>query len=183
LPLLDFEDLVNKCERIGDIDALKSIVLTYIFSLKKENRNLHRRLNDRADNIHTDNTGMPSMLDYRRPLEMDENFSEFKQMVHKVDQKFQDFTQTFGYHDDNYHFEQLKKEVNTQLNLTSKKNHFATDFASPSGKVEKLPMSEYKLGIKSEMNNYRPPALTSSSVYSKQSLKNYTNNHPIYEVT
>jgi len=85
LPLLDFEELLNNCERLKDIEACKSIILTYIFSMKKENRNLHRRLNDRMVNSHLDKSGLPSMSEYKRPEDLEENFTEFRSMINKVD--------------------------------------------------------------------------------------------------
>ena len=47
LPVLDLEKMINDCKSQRDIEASKSLILTYIFSLKKENRNLLKRLNDR----------------------------------------------------------------------------------------------------------------------------------------
>lgn len=47
LPVLDLESLVQSSQSAADLEAAKSIIMTYIFSLKKENRGLHRRLNDR----------------------------------------------------------------------------------------------------------------------------------------
>lgn len=47
LPLFDFEKLINQCAKLNDLALAKGIILTYIFSLKKENRNLNRRLNDK----------------------------------------------------------------------------------------------------------------------------------------
>ena len=46
LPVLDLEKLLTDCKSQRDIEASKSLILTYIFSLKKENRSLHKRLND-----------------------------------------------------------------------------------------------------------------------------------------
>jgi hypothetical protein len=47
LPVLDLEKMIEDCKSISDIEASKSLIMTYIFSLKKENRSLHKRLNDR----------------------------------------------------------------------------------------------------------------------------------------
>ena len=47
LPVLELEEMINDCKNDKDIEAAKSLILTYIFSLKKENRSLHKRLNDR----------------------------------------------------------------------------------------------------------------------------------------
>lgn len=47
MPVLELEEMINDCKNDKDIEAAKSLILTYIFSLKKENRSLHKRLNDR----------------------------------------------------------------------------------------------------------------------------------------
>lgn len=48
LPLLDFQNLLERCKEFDDVHLAKGIILTYIYSLRKENRNLQRRLNDRV---------------------------------------------------------------------------------------------------------------------------------------
>jgi len=48
LPILDLEEVIDKSQSSNDIKSAKSLIMTYIFSLKKENRNLHKRLNDRV---------------------------------------------------------------------------------------------------------------------------------------
>ena len=47
LPVLDFENIINHCRNLEELTSAKSLILTYIFSLKKENRNLIKRLNNR----------------------------------------------------------------------------------------------------------------------------------------
>lgn len=83
LPVLDFEEMINNSQYLGDLQAAKSIILTYIFSMKKENRNLHRRLNDRMlDNVGL--TGGPCMDEYRKPEDLEENFTEYRSMLERV---------------------------------------------------------------------------------------------------
>jgi tRNA A37 N6-isopentenylltransferase MiaA len=48
LPVLDLDQMISDCSTEQDLEASKSLILTYIFSLKKENRSLHKRLNDRV---------------------------------------------------------------------------------------------------------------------------------------
>ena len=47
LPLMDLESLLSQASTAVELESLKTVVLTYIFSLRKENRKLHNRLNDR----------------------------------------------------------------------------------------------------------------------------------------
>ena len=46
--MLELEESLKKSTNLDDIQQLKSLIMTYIFSLKKENRNLHKRLNDKS---------------------------------------------------------------------------------------------------------------------------------------
>lgn len=47
LPLMDLESLLSQASTAAELESLKTVILTYIFSLRKENRKLHKRLNDR----------------------------------------------------------------------------------------------------------------------------------------
>ena len=40
LPMIDLQKVVDECERMEDLNMAKAIILTYIFSLRKENRKL-----------------------------------------------------------------------------------------------------------------------------------------------
>lgn len=47
LPVLDLEAAMDQSQSLSDLKSIKSLIMTYVFSLKKENRHLHKRLNDR----------------------------------------------------------------------------------------------------------------------------------------
>lgn len=80
LPLLDFQHLINTCGQIDDLNLAKGIILTYIYSLRKENRNLQRRLRDRV-------TPVPDadLLSGRTSsLMLEDAFAEFRQMEKRL---------------------------------------------------------------------------------------------------
>ena len=110
VPVLDFEKIVNKCNRINEIQPLKSLILTYIFSLKKENRNLHRRLNDKINNNYQ------NMKNYTKPKEMKDSFVEFKDMKNKVLASSSEVNEA-----DMVEFEDLRQQVHKQLNKTDQR--------------------------------------------------------------
>ena len=47
LPILDLESIISQANNNQDFTNAKTLIMMYILSLKKENRNLHRRLNDK----------------------------------------------------------------------------------------------------------------------------------------
>lgn len=100
LPLMDLESLLSQATSAGQLESLKTVILTYIFSLRKENRQLHKRLNDRQfieNPVHEaerqaerkylrdeeesgrSNYGLTKMTDYKRPAigEGIANFAEY----------------------------------------------------------------------------------------------------------
>jgi len=63
--LIELENIINQCSKLQEIQAAKSLILTYIFSMKKENRNLHRRINDKqADSNNLNGLGVVGMEKY-----------------------------------------------------------------------------------------------------------------------
>lgn len=119
LPILDLEAALEQSQSLDDIKSMKSLIMTYIFSLKKENRNLHRRLNDRQyhnkrqeDEARkaelrylpertgasaasqgsaaqpsagilkkSDGFGFTSMASYGRPVDLEDNFKQYKDLI------------------------------------------------------------------------------------------------------
>ena len=86
------------------MDSLRTVILTYIFSLRKENRQLHKRLNDRQfienpvqeaerqlerkylrdeDKNNSVHRGLTNMTAYKRPAigEGIGNFAEYKELI------------------------------------------------------------------------------------------------------
>jgi hypothetical protein len=47
LPILNLDQIISLANSKEDIFNSKNLIMTYILSLKKENRNLHKRLNDK----------------------------------------------------------------------------------------------------------------------------------------
>ena len=81
LPVLDLDKMINDCKSHTEIEATKSLILTYIFSLKKENRSLHKRLNDRlykgmnqTTTSAFDKLTSGQMSEYSRPEDIDDAF-------------------------------------------------------------------------------------------------------------
>jgi len=67
LPVLNLQNIVDSCRTKADLSSARSLILTYIFSLKKENRNLHKRLAAKGPSMNT------TLKEYSS------NFSDFKQ--------------------------------------------------------------------------------------------------------
>lgn len=79
LPMLDFEQIINDCSSIGGIEQAKCLILTYIFSLKKENRNLHKRIDSKLD--------IKTRREFEFQQTQTDNFGEFRDMSKKVHQQ------------------------------------------------------------------------------------------------
>ena len=80
--------MVSECQTAEDIKRLKQLVLVYVFSLRRENRVLHKRLDDRqyqsTEDMEADlKTEMKYLTDNNDPdLVSDDNFAQYNNLLH-----------------------------------------------------------------------------------------------------